>query len=70
MQAVRMQQYINSAMLTARCLKTKLQKGTRQIKDSKAEKTKDGEGRGHTANQIKKTRGKLIVMSMAKIWRH
>jgi len=50
MQAVRMQQYINSAMLTARCLKTKLQKGTRQIKDSKAEKTKDGEGRGHTAN--------------------
>ena len=51
MQAVRMQQYINSAMLElARCLKTKLQKGTRQAKDSKAEKMKDDEGRGCTDN--------------------
>jgi hypothetical protein len=38
---------INSAVLqTAGCLKTKIQRGTRQIKDSIAEKTKNGEGRG------------------------
>jgi ubiquinone biosynthesis protein UbiJ len=39
---------INSAMLqTARCLKTEVQRRTRQIKDSIAEKQKkNGEGRG------------------------
>ena len=38
---------INSAVLqTARRLKTEVQRGTRQIKDSIAKKTKDGKGRG------------------------
>ena len=42
-QIVRKHQHsINSAMLqTARCLKTELQRGTRQIYDSIAEKTKE-----------------------------
>jgi len=37
----------NSAVLqTARCLKTEVQKETRKMKASIAEKTKDGTGRG------------------------
>jgi len=42
-QIVRTHQYnINSAVLqTAKCLKTKVQRGTRQIKESIAEKTKE-----------------------------
>ena len=46
-QIVRTHQHIKSTMLqTARRLKRELQRGTRQIKDSTANKTKDGEGRG------------------------
>jgi hypothetical protein len=46
-QIVRMHQHINSAVLqTAGCLKTEIQRGTRQINDSMAEKMKNGEGRG------------------------
>jgi len=46
-QTVRMHQHsINSAVLqTARHLKTAVQRGTKQIKESIAEKTKDGKGR-------------------------
>ena len=41
------QHNINSAVLqTTRHLKTEVQRGTKQIKDSIAQKTKDGKGRG------------------------
>jgi hypothetical protein len=47
-QIVRRHQHITSAMLqTARRLKSEVQRGTRQIKDSITQKKKkDGEGRG------------------------
>jgi len=47
-QIVRLHQHIiNSVvLLTAGCLKMEIQRGTRQIKGSTAEKMKNGEGRG------------------------
>ena len=43
--------FINSAMLqTARRFKTEVQRGTRQIKDSIADKMKDGKGQGRMNN--------------------
>jgi hypothetical protein len=42
LQIVRMHQHISAAMLqTTQCLKRELQRGTRQIKDRTAEKTKE-----------------------------
>jgi vacuolar-type H+-ATPase subunit B/Vma2 len=48
-QIVRTQQHniISTLLQTARCLKTEVQRGTRQIKDSIAEKTKkNGDSKG------------------------
>ena len=46
-QVVRTHHSTNSAVLqTARCLKTEVQRETRKMKNSIAEKTKDGTGRG------------------------
>jgi len=51
-QIVRLHQHIiNSPVIqTAGCLKTEIQRGTRQIKGSIAEKMKNGEGRGYMDN--------------------
>jgi len=75
-QTLRMHQHnIKSAVLqTAGCLKTEVQRGTRQIKDSIAErKKKDGKGRGCMDNchaTLKNSWWILNSQLMAKIWRH
>jgi hypothetical protein len=49
MHTVRMHHYIN----WARCLKTELQKGTRQRTAKQKRQKKDGEGRGRMDNSTK-----------------
>jgi hypothetical protein len=73
-QVVRTHQYnTDSAVLeTAGCLKTEVQRETRKMKDSIAEKTKERWHRKRMHEQLPRNLDKKLVdiEQLAKIWRH